>query len=105
MALDPASLETVFKLAGIIIPTVTTVITGGIWIVKRIEKGQVRIEKGQNKLWKRYRKLAARHASEMAEVTSQLSSKVDRIQCENFRSQCPLCQHTAKVVDKISNSK
>ena len=63
MALDPASLETVFKLAGIILPTVTTVITGGIWVVKRIEKGQ-------NKLWKRYRKLADRHATEMAEVTS-----------------------------------
>lgn len=98
MALDPASLETVFKLAGIILPTVTTVITGGIWVVKRIEKGQ-------NKLWKRYRKLADRHTSEMAEVTRQLSSKVDMIQCENFRSQCPLCQHTAKVVDKINNSK
>lgn len=98
MALDPSSLETVFKLAGIILPTVTTVITGGIWVVKRIEKGQ-------NKLWKRYRRLADRHTAEMAEVTRQLSQKVDLIQCKDFRSQCSLCQHNTRAVDKTSNSK
>lgn len=95
---DPSTLETIFKLAGIILPTVTTVVTGGIWVVKRIEKGQ-------NKLWKRYRKLADRHTAEMAEVTKQLNLKVDLIQCKDFRSQCVLCQHNAKTVDKISNSK
>lgn len=100
-----STLETIFKLAGIIVPIITTIITGVIWVVKRIEKGQARIEKGQNKLWKRYRKLADRHTLEMAEVTEKLSKKVDLIQCKDFRSQCALCQHNAKAVDKKRNSK
>jgi H+/gluconate symporter-like permease len=95
-----STLETIFKLAGIIVPIITTIITGVIWVVKRIEKGQARIEKGQNKLWKRYRKLSERHTAEMADVTAKLSEKVDIIECERLRRNCPYCYAKEPAVDK-----
>lgn len=90
---EAGTLDSIYKIVGVVLPVITTVIGGFIWVVKRIEKGQ-------NKLWKRYRKLSERHSLEMAEVTKQLGSKVDMLQCENFRSQCPMCRSIDKIVNK-----
>lgn len=95
---EQAILDSLLKIISIVLPIITTVVGGFIWVVKRIETGNA-------KLWKRYRKLSERHSAEMAEVTRQLNLKVDMIQCKDFRSQCSLCQHNAKGVDKSNNSK
>lgn len=90
---DAGTLDSIYKIVGIVLPIITTVVGGFIWVVKRIEKGQT-------KLWKRYRKLSERHSLEMADVTQKLSLKVDMIQCENFRSQCPMCKSIDKSINK-----
>lgn len=93
MQAEPSVLESIFKIAGIVVPIVSTVVTGLIWVVKRIEKGQ-------NKLWKKYRKLSERHTAEMADVTAKLSEKVDIIECERLRRNCPYCYAKEPAVDK-----
>lgn len=94
MPAEHSVLESIFKIAGIVVPIVSTVVTGLIWCVKRIEKGQ-------NKLWKKYRKLSERHTEEMAKVNSELAQKVSLLQCENLRNQCP-CQQLSK--DAVDNN-
>lgn len=86
-------LEAIGRIVGIVIPIISTVIGGVIWVVKRIEKGQA-------KLWKRYRKLSERHTEEMAKVNSELSQKVSLLQCENLRNQCPCQQLSKDAVEK-----
>jgi hypothetical protein len=84
MAAEWPILEAILKIIGIVVPVISTVVGGVIWVVKRIEKGQ-------NKLWKKYRKLSETHRHEITEITNELAEKVNLSQCENFRQKCPGC--------------
>lgn len=76
------TLEAILKIVSIVLPIISTVIGGFVWVEKRITKGQT-------KLWKKYRKLSETHRQEITHLNNELALKVSQAQCDARRQECP----------------